>query len=192
MGLQGDPKVAQAVWAAADAANASYVVRIALLEACMVESGMRNLDHGDRDSLGVLQQRAPWGSAESRMNPRESAARFIAKAQKAEPWPVYKTAGWLAQKVQVSALPGKYDLAYPAALLWYTYLKGSAIGKDVVGDAKDVVEGPQKLVNFVSSPEGLRRITFVILGGGLVLAGAWLAFQPVGQKIGATVKEAVT
>lgn len=192
MGLQGDPDVARAVWNAAEAANASYVVRIALLEACMVESGMRNLNHGDRDSLGVLQQRASWGSVESRMNPRESAERFIAKAQKHEPWPIYKTAGWLAQTVQVSALPGKYDLAYPAALLWYTYLKGSAVGQTVVGDAKDVVAGPQKILDFVSSPEGLRRIALVVVGGGLVLMGARLAFSPAAAKLTKTVQGVVT
>jgi murein DD-endopeptidase MepM/ murein hydrolase activator NlpD len=45
----------------------------------MQESGLRNLDHGDRDSIGLFQQRPSqgWGSVEEIMDPAYSARKFF-------------------------------------------------------------------------------------------------------------------
>lgn len=76
------------------------------LAAGFVESGIANLDHGDRDSLGWLQQRAGWGSARQRRDPAYAVGKFY-DALVAIP-------GWqrlgidAVQKVQRSAYPSRY------------------------------------------------------------------------------------
>lgn len=51
-------------------------ILIALMTAFQ-ESGMRNLSFGDRDSLGLFQQRAGWGPRSARMDPIQSARMFF-------------------------------------------------------------------------------------------------------------------
>lgn len=61
----------------------------------------------DHDSVGVFQQRqAGWGTLEDRMDPAKSAGMFYDKLDDAD----YNTGdpGAHAQRVQVSAFPGKY------------------------------------------------------------------------------------
>lgn len=170
MALSGDSAVAQALWSVAQ--NAPVKHQTALFEAAVVESGMRNLDHGNQDSLGVLQQRASWGPAESRMNPAESAQRFLSKAAKVDAaWLV--TPGLLAQRVQVSAFPGKYDVAFPAAAAWLAYVKGVQVKSDVVGSGAD----PAGVVSFFSQGHGLRRLALVTVGLGCVVIGSYATFQ---------------
>jgi hypothetical protein len=80
--------------------------KLALLEAMGAEATYTNPAHGDRDSLGALQQRASWGSAQSRLNVTQSAERFL---QHAIPLAGrIKNSGELAQAVQRSAFPGRY------------------------------------------------------------------------------------
>lgn len=81
----------------------------ALVEAGLVESNLQNLNHGDRDSLGVLQQRPSqgWGSPGQVQDPAYAARKFLQAAV-----PIagkYGTAGALAQAVQRSAFPGRYQ-----------------------------------------------------------------------------------
>ncbi|WP_433358560.1 C40 family peptidase [Streptosporangium sp. CA-115845] len=58
------------------APQAHAATAIALMVA-MAESSLRNLDHGDRDSLGLFQQRAGWGSATQRRDVRYATAAFL-------------------------------------------------------------------------------------------------------------------
>jgi hypothetical protein len=178
----GDATVAQALVDTAKAKGASSTATLALLEAGMVESGMRNLDHGDRDSLGVLQQRASWGTRESRLNPAESAARFLDKAARFEPWK--GTPGLLAQKVQVSAFPLKYDAAYPLAKAWQLYLGASPSTVDV---SLPKPAGPLSFVDglstFFSQRHGARRLAFVALGVGLIYLGVNITFGAPAKTI---------
>src|SRR4029079_8853224 len=62
-----------------------WVVAVAT---AMQESGMRNLDHGDRDSLGLFQQRAGWGSASLRMDAAGAARMFYAGGREGARGPV--------------------------------------------------------------------------------------------------------
>lgn len=96
--------------------HASDRIRLALFEAGIVESNLRNLKGGDRDSVGALQQRAGWGTREQRMNPEIAAIAFIRDAQKrvVPARPDYKAAQ-VAQAVQRSAYPTRYRLALLAA-----------------------------------------------------------------------------
>jgi hypothetical protein len=93
--------------------NASFKVALALMEAGIVESGLRNLPYGDRDSLGFLQQRPSQGWAHP-MNISYAAWDFLRRAIPIQGR--YGTAGALAQAVQRSAFPGRYDQQQARAL----------------------------------------------------------------------------
>lgn len=86
---------------------------IAIMTA-LQESGMRNLHYGDRDSLGMFQQRGKWGPASARLNPVSSSRMFYTGGQAGQPG-LLDIHGWqsmpptvAAQRVQVSAFPSAY------------------------------------------------------------------------------------
>jgi hypothetical protein len=109
-----DPKAARAICTVARRFNASDKVILAAYEAAIVESGVHSLPFGDRDSIGLFQQRDSWGTFEQRMDPVWASTQFIRKAvAQNEPW---MTAGQLAQDVQVSAFPDRYDQVRDQAL----------------------------------------------------------------------------
>lgn len=58
---------------------------VGALSAGIVESGLRNVNYGDRDSLGVFQQRAHYGSAEQRLDVRRSAQMFYQEMLRVKP-----------------------------------------------------------------------------------------------------------
>lgn len=85
-----------------------HAVTIALA-AALEESGLRNLPYGDRDSLGLFQQRPSqgWGTAAQVMTPHYAAAAFFQHLARVANWqslPVTVA----AQSVQHSATPGAY------------------------------------------------------------------------------------
>ena len=73
------------------------------------ESGMRNLDYGHADSLGLFQQRPSkgWGSIEEIMDPWYSATAFYQALVKVKGWETGDIND-MAQKVQRSAHPEAY------------------------------------------------------------------------------------
>lgn len=83
-------------------------VSIALATAYQ-ESGVRNLDYGDRDSLGLFQQRPSqgWGTAKQIMDPYYSAGRFYDALVKISNWQTDDITE-VAQKVQRSGYPDAY------------------------------------------------------------------------------------
>lgn len=82
----------------------------ALLEAMAVESNFRHVGYGDRDSLGVLQQRPSqgWGRYNPK-DPSEDIRQFLERSSALERKGFKGTSGQLAQAVQRSAFPGRYD-----------------------------------------------------------------------------------
>jgi len=76
----------------------------------LVESNIANLNYGDRDSLGWLQQRpsAGWGSPSQIRDIRYSSAKFFDHLKGVDGWQSM-TVGRAAQKVQISAFPDRYD-----------------------------------------------------------------------------------
>lgn len=85
---------------------AAMVVAIA---AAMQESGLRNLTYGDRDSVGLFQQRPSqgWGSPAQLLDPRYAAARFYTALLEVPDWQTLPVAV-AAQAVQRSAFPSAY------------------------------------------------------------------------------------
>lgn len=83
-------------------------IGIALM-AAMVESGLKNVNHGDRDSLGLFQQRPSqgWGSPAEVMNPIYAATKFFNGLKKVKNRGNL-TMGNAAQAVQRSAYPDRY------------------------------------------------------------------------------------
>lgn len=95
------------------------------------ESGLRPLPYGDRDSLGVFQQRGPWGPAEVRMDPAGSARMFFIGGAGGQPG-LTSARGWeqapltqAAQAVQASAYPDAYAKWEPAAVAIVQQLTGA-------------------------------------------------------------------
>ncbi|MER8236125.1 NlpC/P60 family protein [Streptomyces sp. NPDC094049] len=83
--------------------------QVVALATALQESTLINLDHGDRDSLGLFQQRPSqgWGTREQIMDPVYSSGKFYDGLVKIKDWeqmPVTVA----AQKVQRSGLPDAY------------------------------------------------------------------------------------
>lgn len=82
--------------------------------AAMQESGLRNLNYGDRDSVGLFQQRTPWGTTQQRMDPIESARMFFLGGHQGQRGLLSLanrdglSLSQAAQKVQISAFPDAY------------------------------------------------------------------------------------
>ncbi|MEU5553987.1 MULTISPECIES: hypothetical protein [unclassified Micromonospora] len=74
------------------------------------ESGLRNLAGGDRDSVGLFQQRPSqgWGTPEQIGDPRYAARKFYAALKKVRGWEDMRVTD-AAQKVQRSAFPEAYE-----------------------------------------------------------------------------------
>lgn len=94
--------------------------------AAWTESRMRNLSYGDRDSLGVFQQRPSqgWGSPAQILNVEYAAGKFFEEARRVSQ---SGTPGQLAQRVQRSAFPGRYDALSAEPLELLGRLTGGAL-----------------------------------------------------------------
>lgn len=88
-------------------------IQIALM-AAIVESGLHNLSYGDRDSVGLFQQRSAWGSFQQRTNPADAARMFFTGGHGGQRGLLnfsdrnHMGMGQAAQAVQVSAFPDRY------------------------------------------------------------------------------------
>jgi len=105
-GNLGSFAVARLAYNTARSMGVGGKILLALMEAGLVESGMRNLNYGDRDSVGFLQQRPSQGWP-SPMNIPIATRSFVRAALRLGPW--RGSAGRLAQAVQRSAFPARYD-----------------------------------------------------------------------------------
>ena len=113
----------------------------------LAESDLQNLEYGDRDSVGVFQQRdnGAWGTAEDRMNPTRAAGMFYEQLAKFD----YENmdAAAAAQRVQQSGYADGSNYAARAAeadaILAAAESRGSSYGADVadVSDGKTGFEG---------------------------------------------------
>ena len=113
-----DPQVLVAVYRVATGLGVDDRVLLAGFEAGWVESRMNNLDCGDRDSLGVFQQRPSqgWGTPEQIMDVSYASNSFFTRAINVAAAHPDWSAGRVAQAVQVSAYPDRYDAAQATAL----------------------------------------------------------------------------
>ncbi|NLT55426.1 MAG: C40 family peptidase [Actinomycetales bacterium] len=87
------------------------------LATAMQESGLRNLDYGHADSVGLFQQRPSqgWGSIEQLTDPETSARKFYAALLQVRGWSDLAVTV-AAQSVQRSAFPDAYAKWEPLAV----------------------------------------------------------------------------
>jgi LysM repeat protein len=111
-----------------------YGLVIALAAAAQ-ESGLRNVHYGDRDSLGIFQQRPStgWGTPAQVMDPYRAALAFFGGRNNPNPGRTHgllDVRGWhsmtvtqAAQAVQLSAFPNAYAKWEPSARAWVAQLR---------------------------------------------------------------------
>ncbi|MFJ6071610.1 C40 family peptidase [Streptomyces sp. NPDC093065] len=116
--------------------------QIIALATAMQESRLRNLNYGDRDSLGLFQQRPSqgWGSAEQIRDPTYASEQFYKHLLKVNGWQ-QMTVTQAAQAVQRSGLPDAYaQWENLATALQYAIVKtfpgGDTEGADADEDKK--------------------------------------------------------
>lgn len=200
-----DPAVIAGFRKAAVSLHASSKVTLALFEAGIVEANLKNPAGGDRDSVGSLQQRSQgWGTLAERMDPYQAALKFVEKANRLENR--FATAGQLAQAVQVSAFPLRYDQAKGAAEYVLQAKEGTvttpgkaigdatnAVGSTVgnaVGAVADAINPFDNIKSFLESL-GMRLLYFVsglgllLLGGIILTKGGSIASAASAVGVGA-------
>lgn len=100
------------------------------------ESSLRNIDYGDRDSVGLFQQRPSmgWGSVEEIMDPYYSTDKFYNSLKHLDGWQDMEVTV-AAQRIQVSGFPDAYADHEEEGRLWASALTGH--GGDVTCDLDD-------------------------------------------------------
>ncbi len=118
-------------------------IQIGLITA-MQESSLRNLDYGDRDSLGLFQQRPSqgWGTPQQVTDPTYAAKKFFSTLNSVEGRQGMSMAE-AAQAVQRSAYPDAYsDHIGLVRTIWPKIvdgrLKGGPKTDDLLGNVKDI------------------------------------------------------
>jgi hypothetical protein len=99
------------------------------LATALQESKLENRDNGDRDSIGLFQQRPSqgWGTAEKIQDPRYAADRFYSALMKVKGWKKMRVTD-AAQKVQRSAYPNAYEKWADESAVLARALTGQATG----------------------------------------------------------------
>lgn len=89
------------------------------------ESRLRNLTYGDRDSIGLFQQRdiGAWGTTTDRMTPDTAATNFFTALLRVNGWPEM-TPTLAAHAVQANADPNYYAPFWPLVQRLYAALRG--------------------------------------------------------------------
>ncbi|MEU9172482.1 heavy metal transporter [Streptomyces sp. NPDC048420] len=128
-------------------------VTIALATA-LQESGLRNIAHGDRDSLGLFQQRPSqgWGTPQEIQDPTYAAAEFykhLVKVDDYQDLPLTVA----AQRVQRSGYPEAYAKHEPDATLLAAALTGTSAATLTCDGRPDTAQAAQATV---SGPDAVR------------------------------------
>ncbi|XVU26946.1 hypothetical protein ACQPZJ_07855 [Actinoplanes sp. CA-054009] len=99
------------------------------LATALQESKLENLDTGDRDSVGLFQQRPSqgWGTVEKIKDPRYAADKFYTALKKVKGYQKMRVTD-AAQKVQRSAYPNAYEKWADESAVLAKALTGRATG----------------------------------------------------------------
>ncbi|MEU4165131.1 M23 family metallopeptidase [Actinoplanes sp. NPDC026670] len=135
------------------------------------ESGLRNLAGGDRDSVGLFQQRPGWGSVRDRMTPTYAAGKFYEALLRVDGWQRMRLTD-AAQAVQRSGLPEAYQKWEPDAEQLAARVLGLPSIDDIGGGAP-------------TAPCGIDDLGPVPVGpGGWVQPIRAVVTSPFGQRNG--------
>lgn len=185
-----DPEVIRTVLEVGSSLRVSDKVLLAGFEAGWVESHMNNLDCGDRDSLGVFQQRPSmgWGTPAEIMDVSYAARRFFEAAVKVDRPDL--TPGLLADAVQRSCCPERYDLAVDRAS--FMLRQAWQGGPEVVGGVVHVVDDGDVWADrsrlstsgdFVGRPSVAGRFVYARTVRGVVMVLADGVWRPVATGV---------
>jgi hypothetical protein len=99
------------------------------LATALQESKLENLETGDRDSVGLFQQRPSqgWGTPEKIQDPRYAASKFYSALKKVRGWEKMRVTD-AAQRVQRSAYPNAYEKWADESAVLAKALTGRATG----------------------------------------------------------------
>ncbi len=120
----------------------------------MQESGLRNLPGGDRDSIGLFQQRPSqgWGTPEQLADPAYAAGTFYDKLLSIGGWQTMPLTE-AAQRVQVSAHPSAYAAWEDDATTLVNNLAGGQARCALVGRGGWVTPVSGPIVSGFRTPE---------------------------------------
>jgi hypothetical protein len=152
-----------------------------VLATAMQESGLRNLPAGDRDSVGVLQQRPSqgWGSRAELLDPSFAASAFYRRLVQVPSWERLDVTA-AAQAVQRSARPDAYAQWAPearalakaftgevgAALSCQGVRSGRSVGQAGVRAAEAAAIGGPALGSTVATAPGWAAATWLVAHAG--------------------------
>ncbi|MGC7097651.1 C40 family peptidase, partial [Amycolatopsis lurida] len=144
-----------------------WVVAVA---AALQESGLRNLHHGDRDSLGLFQQRPSmgWGSPEQITTPTYAATKFFEHLQATPGWQ-QMSVNDAAQAVQGSGFPFAYTQHEPAARTIVAAVAGAHCDPAALvgtGDCDDIQAPTAAAMTAINYACGQRGMPYVWGGNG--------------------------
>lgn len=132
------------------------------LATAMQESSLRNIDHGDRDSVGLFQQRPSqgWGTVGQIMDPWYSSGKFYEVLVTVKDWQTGDIND-VAQKVQRSGVPDGYRKHVENAKVLSSALTGhSAAAFSCVNRDSPETESPE-IINqiFATGLKGKATLT---------------------------------
>ncbi|MFI6427287.1 hypothetical protein [Promicromonospora sp. NPDC050880] len=145
------------------------------LATALQESKLINIDHGDRDSVGLFQQRPSqgWGTVEQIMDPVYSTNAFYDMLVEVEGYEDMAVTD-AAQTVQRSAFPDAYAQHEMRSRAWASALTGNSRGV-LSCELAPVADGDQR------APDAARDVVAGRLGRDLGLAPATEATDPSRQ-----------
>jgi hypothetical protein len=102
---------------------------VVALATALQESKLENLAGGDRDSIGLFQQRPSqgWGTPEQIRDPRYASTKFYTALKKVRGWENMRVTD-AAQRVQRSAFPNAYEKWADESAVLAKALLGNATG----------------------------------------------------------------
>ncbi|WP_243420626.1 C40 family peptidase [Micromonospora globispora] len=142
-------------WSSEQVGNAATIVAVGAelrapprgwvvaLATAMQESSLRNLPGGDRDSVGLFQQRPSqgWGTPAQLRDPRYASGKFYAALLAVDGWQGMPLTD-AAQAVQRSAFPGAYARWEDDAIALVRVLTGGTPAGPVAGDLEQAMSNP--------------------------------------------------
>ncbi|MDH6466062.1 hypothetical protein M2302_006268 [Micromonospora sp. A200] len=155
-GITVSPPVATAGgWTSEQTAHAAVIVAVGAdlkvpprgwviaLATAMQESTLRNLPGGDRDSVGLFQQRPSegWGTPTQLRDPRYAADRFYQALLAVDGWQAMALTD-AAQAVQRSAYPGAYAKWEHEAIALVRVLTGGTPAGPVSAELEQAMSNP--------------------------------------------------
>lgn len=158
-------------------------IQIALM-AALVESNLHNVNYGDRDSLGLFQQRPSqgWGTPDQVMNPSYAAGKFFSSLL-ANKNRYGMSMGAAAQAVQRSAFPDRYqERLGEVRQLWPSIQWNAGIpvksmdGGDYPVEHQTNIVSPAELFGQTTAPE--HTDLSVAMPDATTMLGAWGMTSP--------------